>query len=229
MKKEKSSEKVFKHIESKIVNGIWKPGDKITPELQLVKELGVSRLAVREATQKLASMDILVKKRGGGTFVSEINTGDYMKDLIPLLTIGKIGYKEIMEFRTSLDILGVRLCTKRADDETLENLQEIHENMIKNRENPSEFFKYDMEFHRAIAVASGNRILQKTIEIIFDILIYNVEDEYHQLSYDDRIEEHTLVLRAIKNRDVELAELYMKRHVDRTIKDLEKIEFDTNK
>ncbi len=229
VKKQKSSEKVFKYIEEKIVNGTWKPGDKITPELQLVEKLGVSRLAVREATQRLASMDILVKKRGGGTFVSEVSTGDYMKDLIPLLTIGKIGYKEIMEFRTSLDILGVRLCTKRADEDALEKLQEIHNNMIKSRENPSDFFKYDMEFHRAIAAASGNRILQKTIEIIFDILIYNVEDEYHQLSYDDRIEEHTLVLQAIKNRDAELAELYIKRHVDRTIKDLEKIEVDVKK
>lgn len=224
MKKEKASEKVFRHIEEKIVNGTWNPGDKITPELQLVEELGVSRLAVREATQKLASMDVLVKKRGGGTFVNELSTGDYMKSLIPLLTIGKIGYREIMEFRTSLDILGVSLCTKRADEETLRKLQKIHDDMIENREKPSEFFKYDMEFHRAIAAASGNRILQKTIEILFDVLIYNVEDEYHQLSYDDRIEEHALVLNAIKKRDVELAELYMKRHLERTIKDLKKLE-----
>jgi DNA-binding FadR family transcriptional regulator len=224
MKKEKASEKVFRHIEEKIINGTWNPGDKITPELQLVEELGVSRISVRDAMQKLASMDIVTKKRGGGTFVNELSTGDYMKNLIPILTIGKIGYREIMEFRTSLDILGVSLCTKRADEETLVKLQQIHDNMITNRENPSNFFKCDMEFHRTIATASGNRILQKTIEIIFDVLIYNVEDEYHQLSYDDRIEEHTLVLDAIKKRDVELAELYMKRHLERTIKDLKKIE-----
>ncbi|MGL6114112.1 MAG: FadR/GntR family transcriptional regulator, partial [Cetobacterium sp.] len=50
--KEKASDKVFKYIESKIIQGIWKQGDRIDSENQLAEELKVSRVSVREAIGK---------------------------------------------------------------------------------------------------------------------------------------------------------------------------------
>lgn len=224
MKNRRASDKVFEYIEERIVNGTWKPGDQITPELQLVEKLGVSRISVREAIQKLASMEILVKKRGGGTFVNKLSPSDYMKNLMPLLTIGDLDYRELMEFRCSIDILGVDLCIKKADDAQLKKIQKIYENMAKNINDPKKFFKYDMEFHREIAKASGNKILKKITEMIFDILNYNLEKEYHELSYRDILNEHGLIISAMKKRDRELALLYTKRHVEKTIKDLEEMQ-----
>ncbi|MGL5057854.1 MAG: FadR/GntR family transcriptional regulator [Fusobacteriaceae bacterium] len=69
MNKEKASDKVFEYIEEKIVKGIWKEGDKIESENQLAKELNVSRVSVREAISKMVAMGILLKKKGGGSFV----------------------------------------------------------------------------------------------------------------------------------------------------------------
>jgi DNA-binding FadR family transcriptional regulator len=224
MKNERASDKVFDYIEKRIVNGTWKQGDQITPELQLVEKLGVSRISVREAIQKLASMEILVKKRGGGTFVNKFNSSNYMKNIIPLLTIGELDYREIMEFRTSIDVLGVKLFIKRADDDKLEKLQKIYENMEKNIDNPKKFFKYDMEFHREISKSSGNKILKKVTEMIFDILTYNLEEEYHNLPYSAILEEHRLIINAIKKRDAELAALYTERHIEKTMKFLETIQ-----
>ena len=43
------------------------------------------------------------------------------------------------------------------------------------------------------------------------------------LGYEKGVDEHGLILEAIKGKDIELATLYSKRHVDRTIKDVQQI------
>ena len=46
--------KIFDHIQQQIREGIWKVGEKIPSEPTLVKELGVSRSAIREVLQQYA-------------------------------------------------------------------------------------------------------------------------------------------------------------------------------
>jgi DNA-binding FadR family transcriptional regulator len=222
VEKEKASDRVFKYIEERIANGIWKPGDKITPELQLVEELGVSRISVREAIQKLATLDILVKKRGGGTFVNKFGTSSYMAEILPLLILGESNYKEIMEFRSAIDVIGVKLFVKNADDETVNELENIYEKMEENKDNPKDFFEYDMMFHRVIAKGTENSIFNKITEMTLNITKYYAVEQYHELTSEQRIIEHKLILEAIKSRDAEIASIYMDRHIKRTIRDLEK-------
>lgn len=221
--KERASDKVFNYIQERILNGTWQAGDKITPELQLVEELGVSRMSVREAIEKLSTLNILVKKRGGGTFVNELNPGSYMGELLPLLMLGKSSYREIMEFRSAIDTLSVNLFVKNMTDEDLKELEEAHEEMKNNRDCPNVFFEQDMKFHRIIAKGSKNSILLKIVDIIFSITKTYSVDQYNQLTPEKRIEEHSLILEAIKNRDAQVANIYMKRHIDRTIHDLDHI------
>ena len=82
---ENNSEKVFKYIQDKIINKEWAVGDKITSEIQLAEELQVSRISVREAISKLVAMNVLITKKGGGSFVNSFSTTDYMDELIPFL------------------------------------------------------------------------------------------------------------------------------------------------
>lgn len=49
--------------------GIYKPGDKIPSENQLVADFGVSRVTVRAALQQLVDDGVLVKRQGKGAFV----------------------------------------------------------------------------------------------------------------------------------------------------------------
>ena len=45
-------------------------GMRLPAERQLAAELGVSRSSLREAIQKLISENILISRRGGGTYVN---------------------------------------------------------------------------------------------------------------------------------------------------------------
>ena len=57
-------------IKQKIIDGEFRPGQKIPSELQLSKMYNVSRITVRNAITELVDEDLLIKKQGRGTFVS---------------------------------------------------------------------------------------------------------------------------------------------------------------
>lgn len=220
--KEKTSEKVLKYIQKMIIQKQWEIGDKITSEIQLAKELEVSRISVREAIGSLVTLNILEKKRGGGTFVKQLTPNDYMTRLIPLLTIGEISYLEIIETRLALDSEAVRLFIENGDLNDIKQLGKIMKKMIRSKEKPSDFYTYDMEFHRFIAEKSKNKILSKITELLAEITSNYVKEEYHSLTYEERINEHKLIYEAIKNKDILLAQIYSKRHLERSINDLKK-------
>ena len=119
MKKPKASDKVYEYIEEKILNKEWKAGDRITPELELTELLGVSRVSVREAIQKLVTLKVLVKKVGvgGGTFVNQATPDDYLENLLPLLLLNESSYSEIMVIRSVLEPLSTKLFIKNAGEE----------------------------------------------------------------------------------------------------------------
>src|SRR5262245_7685905 len=58
-------------ISQRISRGEYPPGSQLPSESELSRELGVSRVTVREALRVLAQDGVLVKIQGRGTFVSD--------------------------------------------------------------------------------------------------------------------------------------------------------------
>ncbi len=217
---EKASVKVFKYIENMILSKRWKKNEKITSEIALAKELEVSRISVREAIGSLETLNILERKKGGGTYVKQVTPSHYLEQLIPFLVVGDINYLEILETRIGLDVESAILFAERATKEEVEKLETILREMKKNIKNPEIFLEKDAEFHRHIGECSQNKILGKIINILFDVTTYYAKSEYHSLNYEDRIEEHQNIYEAIKRKDTELIKLFSKRHINRTIDSL---------
>ena len=138
------------------------------------------------------------------------------------MAISGSSYREILEYRSYMDILAVELFIKNATKENKENLKSIFDKM-KISHGGEEFFLLDMDFHQEIASGSQNKMLSKVNQIIFNILKYNYTEEYHKLPPAERIEEHKKILEAILDRDIEMAKLSTKLHILRSLKDLNKI------
>ena len=66
-----ASKTVDDFILAKIQDGVWIPGSRIYTEEQLCEELGVSRIAVRQALGRLSALSVLTKQQGSGTFVNK--------------------------------------------------------------------------------------------------------------------------------------------------------------
>ncbi|MEJ5229949.1 MAG: GntR family transcriptional regulator [Pseudothermotoga sp.] len=62
--------RVYRNLKQKIVDGIYKPGDRIPPESELVQIYNVSRLTVRRALEELRSEGFINRAKGKGTFIT---------------------------------------------------------------------------------------------------------------------------------------------------------------
>ena len=75
---------VFEIMRSRIESGDYQPGDRIPSEAHLIQEFGVSRPTVARALQDLERRGLVKRRRGAGTYVSQVNgTGTLFGLLIP--------------------------------------------------------------------------------------------------------------------------------------------------
>jgi GntR family transcriptional regulator len=101
---------VKQDLKNKIEEGYWKPGDKITSELELCDYYDVSRITIREAINELVWEDYLVRKRAKGTFVLDYKTKLSDRDY----------YTYVKSFTYEMNELGQKAQTFRA---TIEKIQ----------------------------------------------------------------------------------------------------------
>ena len=66
-------QEVQQTITDKIIAGDWKPGEALPSEFQLADLLGVSQGTVRKALNALGESNIVFRRQGVGTFVSDNN------------------------------------------------------------------------------------------------------------------------------------------------------------
>lgn len=219
----KPSDKVYKYIEEKIINNYWKKGEKIESENRLAEELGVSRISVRDAISKLVALGLLEKKKGGGSYVREVSATNFMDSYLPHLILGQGNYLEILQLRSALDVLLIRLFIENSDEEKLYGIKLIHDKMEKSLNEPENFYQYDMDFHRFIASNSGNSLICNVYEMILKISERYAKEQYFKLELETRVKEHLQILKSILDKDIEIAQIYMKRHLERTMRDMKKI------
>ena len=74
IKQKKISEEIADQLKSLIYQGQLKPGQRLPPERDLAKSLGVSRVSLREALNTLQGMGLLEIQQGNRTFVRPITT-----------------------------------------------------------------------------------------------------------------------------------------------------------
>lgn len=222
MRDGRASDKVLETIEEKIFSGEWKPGQKIMSETQLSKELNVSRVSVREAMEKLSTLNIITKKQGGGTFVNDLNPSMYLNSLIPMIMLNRDNYIDILEFRLITEPEIARMCAERCNDEFIKDLQVCYETMLECQDDSKKFTEEDLKFHTKLSEGTNNELIIKMNELLRDVLKYHQKLLYENLGPKGGVTEHKLILEAIKSRDSELAAIYARRHAQRTINDLRK-------
>jgi hypothetical protein len=64
------SRKIIGQIRDLIAAGQLKPGDRLPPERELARSLGVGHTTVREAIRSMESLELLVVRPGKGTFIA---------------------------------------------------------------------------------------------------------------------------------------------------------------
>lgn len=72
------------YVQRQIEDGVWRHGEMIPSENDLLKEFGVSRMTVHRALRELAAEQVLARVRGAGTFVT---TQKFQSTLVEIKSI----------------------------------------------------------------------------------------------------------------------------------------------
>ncbi len=216
-KSHKTYQQIIMHIRGAISSGELRPGDRLPPETELARSLGVSRPTVREALKVLEALNLLESSTGptGGTFVrtlSGVGVADSLKDSITLLLdVDELTLEELWAAREAIETRAVGIAAVRRAERDLATMW----GTIETDEH-REFDDYfpDITFHRAIADASGNRLLSLfmlSIHLTLRTLAerYVLPSESKQVSQD----QHRLIYEAILDRDEKLARARMEEHL----------------
>jgi GntR family transcriptional repressor for pyruvate dehydrogenase complex len=170
---------IVDRIETLILEGTLKPGERLPAERALAEEFGVSRPSLREALQKLVARGLLQSRHGGGTFVSEALGSSFRDPLLQLLEKNPEAQRDLLEFRHTLEGSVAYYAAKRATEPDRERLTAAFERLLdcyarEGRVSRAEEGAADAHFHLAIAEASHNAVLLHTMRSLFELLERNV-------------------------------------------------------
>jgi GntR family transcriptional regulator, transcriptional repressor for pyruvate dehydrogenase complex len=217
----KTYERIIEHIRGEISSKKLRPGDRLPPEANLARSLGVSRPTVREALKVLESQNVLRSSTGptGGTFVNAIDgagVAEYLKDSISLLLdVDELALEELWEVREVTDVPAAELAALRRTEQDLFVIEKTVE-MDELKKGVS--IVSDITFHRAIAEASKNRMLSlfagsihMTLRTMAEryIIPEGVLPEVKRISQ----QQHRLIYEAISDQDGVLAATRMREHL----------------
>lgn len=149
------SKQVLNQMEKCIINEVWKVGEKIPAEPELVKSFGVSRNTIREAVQSLIHSGILDARQGDGTYILASNR--FEATINQRLMLCDIN--EILEARSSIEKEIVCLASIKRNEDDLENIKSCLEKRNSQGIDLNTSIQYDIDFHTAIAKACHNSIL----------------------------------------------------------------------
>src|ERR671921_89220 len=121
-----TAEEVVTRLREMIQSGELSAGDRLPPERDLAKILGVSRPTLRAGIRSLTTVGILQSKQGAGTFVAEAEESPTLDSGALRLLSALHGFTsdEMFEARLALEMSIAALAAERADSEQMAQLAE---------------------------------------------------------------------------------------------------------
>jgi len=210
---------VTNHLLAKIREGVYKAGEKLPTEPEIMAEQGVSRTVVREAMSRLQASGFVETRHGVGTFIlpqsSNFTPG---LDLSTVLTIRDV--LAMLELRISLETEAAGLAALRRNDQHLALMESAVEQFEAGVNRGESSVDADFQFHLQIALATDNKYFEDFYRHLgtttiprtrLDTSVFSNEPGQSYLYRTNR--EHEYILDAIRRRDPQAASAGMRMHL----------------
>lgn len=191
---------VHQEIRQRILDGVFRPSESLT-EVTLATELGVSRNTVRKALLKLESEKLVVIEENKRARVRWFSIEEVMQHL---------------EIRELLEGFVIRQSVPFLGDAEIHEMRAILSEMKKCIEGRDllQYSQHNWRFHDVIYRVCPNRpAVEMTMSIKNQLKRYNIKTILIQGRGDDSLDEHSKILFALERRDVDGAEMMMRRHI----------------
>ena len=175
-------------------------GELRLDERQLCEDLGVSRTPVREAIARLEQEGLVRIAPRRGVFVARKTKSEIL---------------EMITVWAALESMAARLITENATDEEIASLRKLFATVKDNtsRADIDEYSGLNIRFHQAIIALSKCQLLATMTETLF---IHMRAIRARTIGENDRAQrsiiDHMNIIKALEDRDADLAERLSREH-----------------
>jgi DNA-binding GntR family transcriptional regulator len=195
------AELVYERLRDAILTGELRPGARVNIDA-LSRELGISKIPLREAVQRLTGQGLVVQPNPhAGAQVAPLSLREM---------------RGVYLARGALEGLAARVAATTIGDAELAGLQELHEQMRFQFDagEVAGLSELNRRFHTDIATATHYATLRELTDLtLLRVRHYRVGVRI-ELAWGQVIVEHSAILDALRRRDADGAERAARDHVE---------------
>ena len=208
---------IYSTLKAKLMQGVWKEGEKLPSEQEFCALFGVSRVTVRAALQQLEILGLVETKHGGGTFVKKFSISSTVDTLHPFIQLPKNqDLITVMEYRKIVEKGTIGLTLEKINADDIAALEKTCATMTDQSCSDEDYIQADFDFHYLLAKTSKNSMIIKVYELIFEILFDAMRDIVHLAGRTGHIY-HRKIIDALKKGDKTECEAIMESHIQKNI------------
>ena len=209
------TDEAIEKIKAMIVTGELGPGDRLPKENDLAERLGLSRNSLREAVKALSLIRVLDVRQGDGTYVTSLEPNlllDAMSFVVDFHRDDTV--LEFLEVRRILEPAATAMAAASMPDEAIIDLRKVLD-QLDDAPTIEALVANDLEFHRRIALGSGNTVLCSLLDGLSGpttrARIWRGLTQ--EGAVDKTREQHTAICDAIEARQPEVARSWATVHI----------------
>jgi DNA-binding GntR family transcriptional regulator len=201
------SEIAVAEITDAILQNELKPGTRLIPG-KLEKEMNLGRVAIREAIKELSCKGLVDFEANKGAVVAK---PPKMEEI-----------KEIFEIRYMLEGKAAQIAAEKMSAKEIVEIEGINQKLSEDLYNSNNYFRFNREFHRIIYTVSGWAFLCRIITQLYDqVFVFRNIFPFPSQMIQSNLNDHELIINAIKQRDSQLAREVMISHLKKGFENLQ--------
>jgi DNA-binding FadR family transcriptional regulator len=216
--RESLSQRLVRSLSASIAEGRIRVGDKLPTEQELCGEFGVSRTVVREAISSLRADGLVMSHQGKGVFVQRARPDAFQIHPSELEVMQEV--IKVLELRIGVEAEAAALAARNRTAADVKRLTVAHQQMQLAIDAGRDGVEEDLDFHRAIAAATGNRYFVDFFDHLGAAVIPRTRVNRFRADPGGRSEylrsvnrQHAAILAAIEARDAEGARAAIHAHL----------------
>jgi DNA-binding FadR family transcriptional regulator len=216
LKAPKLGDRIYEQIVERIVSGSLAEGVRLPSEHDFCRMFEVSRPVVREALARLRADGIIESRQGSGSYVRRRPA----PQILCYAPSGNMaGLLRCFEFRVALEGEAAALAATRRDSDQLKAIRQAHDKFEQTLHDGRVGKADDLDFHMAIARASGNDLFAETMESLIDDIGVGMDmaRDLDAKQTRERVlivcQEHDAIMSGIEEGDADRARVAMRAHI----------------
>jgi DNA-binding FadR family transcriptional regulator len=204
-----SQEKKLEGLIADMIGQCLQTGDKFPSEVQLAKDLGVSRTTLRESLSVFEASGIIASQQGSGRYVQVPDISGHITGTWRILLRAKPDLlMEFLEIRYMLEINSLAKAIERVSVKQLRRMGKLVKTMKEKAKCGEAFVACDREFHQTLFDAIGNTLLKQLLTAFWDIFITSHINTVHG-DLKKVASQHEKIFEAFAKQDLPLLEKLM--------------------